>query len=55
MKLLSREDVERYRARRKQDNLELWLERNEGPMGMNTVSDHDEDYVFDALFDVPNR
>lgn len=23
--------------------------------GMNQVSDHDEDYVFDALFDVPNR
>ena len=23
--------------------------------GANAVSDHDEDYVFDALFDVPNR
>lgn len=23
--------------------------------GMNQVSDHDEDYVFDALFNVPNR
>ena len=48
--------VEQYRRKKKQDNLELWLQRNEtGPDGGNIVGDHDEDYVFDALFDVPNR
>jgi hypothetical protein len=25
------------------------------PNGMNEVGDHDEDYVLDALFDIPNR
>jgi hypothetical protein len=25
------------------------------PNGANNVSDHDDDYVVDALFDVPNR
>lgn len=25
------------------------------PDGGNIVGDHDEDYVFDTLFDIPNR
>ena len=27
----------------------------EQPNGSNIVGDHDEDYVVDALFDIPNR
>ena len=30
-----------------------WVD--EGPNGVNIVGDHDEDYVVDALFDIPNR
>lgn len=26
----------------------------ESPGGANVVGDHDEDYLFDALYDVPN-
>lgn len=47
------------------DARDLWLwrqkhwghprEDREESWGANEVGDHDEDYVFDALFDVPNR
>ena len=48
-------------ARREVELIKLWVWRQEHwnskiqPHGGNIVSDHDEDYVFDALFDVPNR
>jgi hypothetical protein len=44
-----REEIEKKR---------LWHQRQaewSSPDGSNIVGDHDEDYVFDALFDVPNR
>lgn len=40
---------------------DLWLWRQEhwgapfDGMGASVVGDHDEDYVVDALFDIPNR
>ena len=44
-------------ARQQIEDRELWLWRQENwhPHGENLVGDHDEDYVLDALFDIPNR
>jgi len=32
-----------------------YYRRNPYPNGENIVGDHDEDYLVDALFDIPNR
>lgn len=48
------DEVNKHFAKVKEDNLSRRYERNYG-WGANAVGDHDEDYVFDDLFDVPNR
>lgn len=45
MKIYGSENMKRYLAKPPEGL--AW--------GANVVSDFDEDYVFDALFDVPNR